>query len=449
MPNIISFNRIAPLPIALATLILVTSSAGGDNSSSDSNTDADQSNLTLVDVVKVHPASSVRELRRFNGLIESRRNSSLGFERIGRVETISVDEGDQVSKGDMLAELATDKLLAERAKLLADLAMTKAELAELLAGPRMETIAAAKARVEQSESLLEQARKNLKRREQLVKRNLVAAEDLETAQSNMESAGAQVRTLQQQLLELENGTRKEQLEAKRAQIEAIQAAIRVVDADLDNSRIKAPFSGTIVARVLDEGTIVSPGQDVLELAETTKLQARFGIPSDTSKGIAAGKMVEIEIDDRILTGKVKAFVSRVTAATRTQTVLVDFEDPKSEAYDGQVARLLLENTKQVRGFQLPRTALTRGTRGLWNCYVAVGDNAQQRTVQRRIVDVVRTSGNNIIVQGDLAAGDLVIASATHRVTAHQRVRVRETSTEPRVAAESVKHRAPEKLEGGR
>ena len=389
--------------------------------------DARAANLTIVDVVVAKPASSFDEVRRFSGLIESRRTSTLSFERVGRLANVLVDEGDDVKADQVLAELATDKLQAERSKLIADKDVRQAELDELIAGPRREQIDAAKARLEQAEALLDQAIKNLRRREQLISKQLISAEAMETARSGADSAAASMRSLKQELLELENGTRIEQVVAKRAQIKAVEAAIEVVDADLDNSKIKAPFAGTVVARDLDEGTIVASGQNVLELAETTHLQARFGIPSGSGKAIAVGKKVDMEINNKVVSGKVKALVSRVAQATRTQTLLVAFDNSKSLAYDGQVARLLLRESKQIAGFELPRSSLTRGTRGLWNCYVASGEDKSQRIIERRIVEVVRTMDNKVIVKGDLADGEWVVASAPHRVTAQQKVRIQKAS----------------------
>lgn len=429
-------NRFSPSRIAtnlawlaacvFATVLVIVKVAHADDATVGQQSSSETpSNLTVVDVVRVQPASSVQEIRRFSGLIEAKRNSSLSFERIGRITEISVDEGDTVGQGDVLAILDTAKLDAERAKLVAEKAVLRAELAELLAGPRPEKIAAAKARLERSEALLDQAQRNLLRRQSLVEDNLVSAELFENARSQADSVAAEARSLQQELLELENGSRSEKILAKRAQIESVDASIKVVDVDLENSQIKAPFAGTIVARVIDEGTIVSPGEELLDLAETTSLRGRFGIPNDSVQNVSVGQSVRIEVGGQILDAKVDALVSRVTQATRTQTVLVSFEDAETLVYDGQVARLLLQETIRAEGYQLPRSALTRGTRGLWNCYVAEGENAEYRTVQRRIVDVIRTSGDKVIVKGNLSPGNIVVASATHRVTANQRVRIRD------------------------
>lgn len=430
-----NFPKKTPL-LAILAGSLVIGVVFADKPSDESSSNSSDTDLTLVDVVRVSPTESHTETRRFSGLIESRRNSQLSFDRIGRIEKVLVDEGDSVEKGEVLAQIGTNKLNAQRAQLIADKTVRQAELAELLAGPRDEKVAAAKARLQKAKKQLDQASRNLQRRQQLIRQNLVSRESAETARTQVDAANADYNSLEQELLELENGTRKEQIEAKRAQVDAIDAAIEVVDADLDNSRIEAPYSGLIVARELDEGTIVAPGETVLELAENTYLQARFGIPSMSGKQIVVGQPVQIDVGDQMLKGAVQSFVSRIAKSTRTQTVLVKFTDPDGVAYDGQVASLRLNEELKLDGFKLPRSALTRGTRGLWNCYVARPDESEHYIVERRIVQVVRVLGDQVIVKGDVNTGDFVVAAATHRVTASQRVRIGDTKNASPIMKES-------------
>jgi pyruvate/2-oxoglutarate dehydrogenase complex dihydrolipoamide acyltransferase (E2) component len=47
---------------------------------------------------------------------------------------------------------------------------------------------------------------------------------------------------------------------------------------LEKSVLKAPFAGTVAARLMDEGTVIMAGQTVLRLVEDTHLEARVGVP---------------------------------------------------------------------------------------------------------------------------------------------------------------------------
>ena len=421
--------------VALVVAICIGSAISAEHSvkESDHPWRVAASNLPLVEVIDAEPATTVEELRRFSGLLESRRTSPLSFERIGRLAEVRVDEGDEVRKGDVLAKLASDKLFAERERLLAEKAAEEAQLAELVAGPRSEQIAAAKARVDQSNARLDLARKNLRRRERLADKNLVSDESYESAFAEVETRSAEARVLEQELLELENGSRAERIAAKRAQIRAIEAAIEVVEVDLEETTIKAPYSGSIIARGSDEGTIVAPGQMILQISETNELRARFGVPIDVASNVVIGEEVMVEANGQTFAGKVAARVSRVAASTRTQTLLVSMlTNAQDRLCDGQAVRLHVSETANVEGCWIPRAALTRGTRGLWNCYVLDPQSPGVGSVKRRIVEVLHVSTDRVAVKG-LKRGESIVASAPHRVASGQQVRVRLNQSDAAIA----------------
>ncbi len=252
-------------------------------------------------VVQVEAAALVDSFsvaRTYTGLVVASRISQLGFERSARVIELRVDEGDAVSKGDVLAVLDMRQLDTERQRLEAQRDQAAAVLAELRAGPRVETIAAARAEVQDWAAQLELQRRNYARTSELVRQNAVSRERNDEAELGVQSLQAKLDAAQKRLDELEAGTRKEQIAAQEAMVKQLNASLADLAIELEDSALLAPFDGTISQRHVDEGTVVSPAQPIYEIVESGGLEAEVGLPPRVFSRLAAGQQVEIEVGDR-------------------------------------------------------------------------------------------------------------------------------------------------------
>ena len=164
----------------------------------------------------VQPVESYLQRRTYTGEVRARRTSELGFERAGRLIEVAVDEGAWVEAGQPLARLDVSRLEARRSELAARRAGAAAQLAELVAGPRAEVIAAAGAELQEREQLLELARLQSERRDALFTGAAVSAEERETAALGRAAAAARRDAARRRLEELQAGTRPERIEAQRA-----------------------------------------------------------------------------------------------------------------------------------------------------------------------------------------------------------------------------------------
>ncbi len=253
-------------------------------------------------IVQVEPALSVDSFsvgRTYTGLVAAARISRLGFERSARVIELRVDEGDSVAKGDVLAILDARQLETERQRLEAQRDQAKALLAELKSGPRMETIAAAKAEVVDLAAQLELQRRNLERTTELVRQNAVSRERHDEVELGVQSARAKLDVAQRRLDELEAGTRREQIDAQQAVVDQLTAALADLAIEIKDSELLAPFHGTISARHVDEGTVVSSAETVFEIVESGGLEAHVGLPPQVFRSLATGQRVDVEIGNRV------------------------------------------------------------------------------------------------------------------------------------------------------
>jgi multidrug resistance efflux pump len=382
--------------------------------------------ITPVDAVAVQPVESITAERYFTGRVAARRSSPLAFERSARIDSVLVDKGDRVQPGQPLAWLDNRDLELRKAQLEANRAQAQARLDELISGPRQETIAAARAQLNDLQQQLELSQVQTKRRQELLDRQAISREEFDRLDFQSRSLEASLAAARARLDELMAGTRTEQLLAQRGVVAEIDSRIASVALDLDKSVLRAPYAGRINERLLDEGAFASPGRTVLTMLEEARPEARIGLPADAAQRLAPGERRTIEIAGAQYRATLTGLLPELEAETRTVTALFELETPKRDAiFPGQIARLAVTREEPVAGYWLPLEALSRGVRGLWACYAVVetGEIGVQ-TIERRQVEVLSTQGDRALVRGAIAPGDLVVRNGANRVTAGQRVRTR-------------------------
>ena len=442
-----------PLVCATGLLVVVGSVAGYQTIVNPSTeTSLEQNTAIPVETIAIERVSSYQVPRTYTGEISALRSSELGFERGGQLVQVAVDEGQRVNAGETIARLDIRNLATQRLQVEAQKAQAIARLTELQNGARVEDIAEAEAAVRDLEKQLILQETQERRREYLFERGAISREQLDEFAFGADSLQAKLDQARSRLQELQNGTRFEQVDAQRAVVNQLDAQLEDIDVNISKSTITAPYDAIVATRKADEGTVVGAGQSVVELVESTVLEARIGIPADVADQIQLGQTEMIQVNGQPYTAGVAAVLPKVDPSTRTQTIVFELGDTVvGEIEPGQTARLTIEETIESDGFWLPRGALTQGIRGLWTSYVVVPASEYQGlaeeplaeassvgkisthdnsfVVEQRSVEIIQqeTTGNGldtntrVLVRGTLQSGDQVVTSGVHRLVPKQRV----------------------------
>ncbi|MBD2001089.1 efflux RND transporter periplasmic adaptor subunit [Leptolyngbya sp. FACHB-541] len=411
--------------------------------SSDSTLDRSTEVRVLpVKTTQVAPVESYSLTQTYTGEVTAARTSELGFERSGKLIWLAVDQGKRVMAGAAIAKLDTQNLETQRQRLLAQKAQEVAILQELQNGARTQVIAAAQAEVGELENQLELERIRRDRREYLYTEGAISAEQLDEVSFGQGALRDRLAAAQSRLDELQAGTRPERIAAQQAVIKQLDAEIADLDITIAKSTITAPFSGTVGERRVDEGTVVEAGQPVVRLVEGASPEVEIGVPAAVASQLEPGSQQQVQIGELTYQAAIASLKPEVNPTTRTRTVVLTL-DPSTvrSVAPGQVARLQIQQTIPADGFWLPTTALVRGERGLWSCYVlaeADQPNADLKpnayAVERRDVEVLHTEGDasgagealRVLVRGTIQPGDTVITDGTHRIVPGQLVQPIET-----------------------
>jgi multidrug resistance efflux pump len=247
------------------------------------------------------PAST--EPRRIfsSGVVEgTQRDVILRFEVTGRVEIVHVREGDQVSKGDILAELDAESAQQRVAESEAKWKLAKAERERLVNGERKETREVLKADVRTYEVQVREAEALHARGKQLAQRNAMSAQELDDQKFKYEKAIAQLNSARAKLAEVDAPAREDDLSIADARIALAEANLRHERTMLDKSRIRAPADGIILHILVEPGELVGPDDErsLITMTNRDRTRVRAYIEELDALSISVGQRAQVAADGR-------------------------------------------------------------------------------------------------------------------------------------------------------
>jgi HlyD family secretion protein len=240
-----------------------------------------------------------------NGVVQPERSINVSPKTAGVLDRLLVQEGDSVRRGQILAYMDDSNLQGQQLEAQGRLAETEANLQQLLAGNRPEEIAQAEARLAQMIADLRQAEDEWSRNETLATAGAISRQTLIKATTNRDAAQAKVKEAQEALAMLQRGSRPEEIAQARAQILQAQGTLKTIEAQLNDTIIRAPFDGIVSRKYADPGAFVTPttaGSSVLSatsssiLALSANNQILVYVPESNIAQIQPGQSVSIQAD---------------------------------------------------------------------------------------------------------------------------------------------------------
>jgi HlyD family secretion protein len=218
----------------------------------------------------------------------------------GRIKDILVNEGDFVEVGQILAVMDTQQLEAQRRQAVATMRRSKVsvETAHSLVTQREAERTAAEAVVAQREAEADAADRKLTRSEQMARANTVSLQTLDDDRASAAGAKAAVGAAKAQLAATDAaiGAAKAQIIDAEAAVEAASAAIESIDAEINDSTLRAPRAGRVQYRVAQVGEVLSAGGKVLNLVDLGDVHMTFFLPTAEAGRVAIGAEVRLVLD---------------------------------------------------------------------------------------------------------------------------------------------------------
>lgn len=308
----------------------------------------------------------------------------------GYIRTISVDVGDHVKAGQVLAILEVPELNAQVAGAKADIRRDQDAIRRSQSEIK---------RAESSHNAYHSAYSRLKEASES-RPGLIAEQELDDSMAKDQETEAQI-------------------ESARATLAESQSQLAVAQADLERlsalegySRITAPFAGVVTKRYADTGALIQAGtasetqsMPVVQLAEWSRLRLVVPVPESAVPDLHDGSSVQVHVSamNRDFAGRIARCADALNEETRTMHTEIDVENPDGTLKEGMYAEARITLRQHDNALTVPIQALQRNSEG---GTVLVVD-AQGRIQERQVKLGVESSDRVEVVSG-LTENDRVI-----------------------------------------
>jgi multidrug efflux system membrane fusion protein len=324
------------------------------------------------------------------GTVTSLATVTIRSQISGYLQKIAFKEGDEVKKGDLIAEIDSR--------------------------PYEATLAQANGNLARDQALLKGAQVDLTRYQGLAAQNAVPRQTLDT---------------QVALVAQYQGT-----------IEADTAAVKSAQVNVQYCHILSPLDGRVGLRQVDQGNYVTSGDTngIVVITQLKPISVLFTVPEDNlqaiSKRLQSGAVLPATALDRsgakkLADGALLTFDSQIDPTTGTIKLRAQFPNETEVLYPNQFVniRLLLDTHKDVT--TMPTAGVQRGVPGTFVYLVNADD-----TVSVRKVDLGVTDGDRVEVRSGLQPGDKIVVDGADKLRDGAKINVRAEAGDPNAPAAS-------------
>lgn len=237
-----------------------------------------------------------------SGTVSAKQTAMVSTRYMGFVEKIYVKQGDRVKAGQLLMSINSDDLRAKRAQ--------------------------AQAMVTEATAAVKNANRDLERYEALRKLNSVSDKELENMSLNSTSHNARLQMAQQTL--------------------------REVNSMLAYTQIRAPFSGVVVQKLIDEGSTANPGMPLLAIEQAGELNVTASVPESYVQYLKIGDKMKIDVKSlgRQFQGTVSELSPSASLTGGQYSIKVKIDSPDNQKLrPGMYASLYMETAMPTSGTQ--------------------------------------------------------------------------------------------------
>lgn len=306
----------------------------------------------------------------YSGVVRPRIESALGFRVPGKIVARTVNVGDRVEVGQVIARLDdTDLKLAENS---------------------------AKAIVAGARTRRDVANDNLDRAKALLPKAIIARAIYDTRRNELDAAAAALDSAEAQLRQAANAVE--------------YAALRV-----DNA-------GIVTAVAAEPGQVVSAGQSVIMLAHAGEMEIAVAVPEQDAGYLKIGQPAKITLwagPRMSIAGRIREIAGQADAASRTYSVRITADAPPRTMGLGMTASVAIRIGDQAAPIVVPLTAVTEGD---GSPVVFVVDPAN-KAVRKTPVVVGGMVEDGVSIAEGLHVGELVVSAGVQFLRDGMRVRL--------------------------
>ena len=365
-----------------------------------------------------------------SGYVVARRRAVVSAKIQGRLAELRVEEGSRVNEGEIFARLESADFEAALNRSKAQLQRADAQIVGADAA-----VASARAQVGRSEADLAEAERQMKVAERLSKDELVPVDQLDAARSRVK---VQQAALAQSRADVERA--QADIQRVKAEHAQAQADVRYNEALLQNTNIRAPFTGTVVRKMAEVGESVAPippgvnistaSGAIVAIADLDTLEVEVDVAEANVARLEPAQPAEVIVEafqDRTYKGVLRQVLPTADRTRATVMVKVTILDKDAKLKPEMSAKVtFLEPSRAAEGATAPMVVLVPKdavvSREGGTQVFAVVDGV----VQPRPVKVGGPRQDRVIVTEGLTGNETLVSRPGDNVRAGLRVKVKGT-----------------------
>jgi multidrug efflux pump subunit AcrA (membrane-fusion protein) len=336
-----------------------------------------------------------------SGAVEANVTAQSAFQIAGRVARVFVEDGQAVSKGQVLAELdSTDYNNAYvAAQGQADAAQAVNRKAQ--EGPRSQEL-------EQARIDYEQWQDQYTRMKFLYDHKSLPANDFKKIEAGYQAARQRYDMAKQ-------GTRAQDKEAASGQYRAAAAQMHEAGKRLGDTKLRAPIAGFVGMRRIDVGDTVGAGIPVISVLDLNPVKVRVAVPEAEIGKVHEGSRAVVTIpslDSRQFEGTVEAVGVAADPASRTYVGKIAVPNPERLLRAGMVSETRILGTAMIDAITVPGSAIVHDPQGVAQVYVY---SPERQRVYARRVEVGKLISDEVEILSGLTGNEQVVVAGQQNV----------------------------------
>jgi len=216
--------------------------------------------------------------RTFPGVVQAPSESYLSFQVGGPIKEIPVNRGELVEKGDILAKIDRRDYENKLQEIDHSLESMKSELEIMQEGAREEDIAVLEAKLNAAQAAKKEAYQDYQRYSNLLERESIPRATYEKIKALYKVRKSEVEVVEKELEKARTGARDEEIEGMKSKIEAARSQRQEALNALSDTDVKAPFTGYVGNKMVEEHELVKPGQPVLSFWKKDRWEVKVNLP---------------------------------------------------------------------------------------------------------------------------------------------------------------------------
>jgi HlyD family secretion protein len=360
------------------------------------------------------------------------REVSLRSRIEGQLLDVTVDVGDRVEQGQVLARIDDSISASTVAEAEAEVAALQSEVASLEAD-----VNDARAQVEQAQLELKQAQSNAARTNQLFQQGAISEQEAELDRTAVGTAEQRLQSAQQQVV-----NRNSAVVAAQRRVAAQQAIVAQEQQRQSFTVLTSPVTGSVLERILEPGDLAQPGDEVLQLGDFSQIQVRVQISELELAGIRAGQTAQVRLDalpEQTFTGEVTQISLAADSTARLIPVEVTIPNSDRRIGRGLLARVNFAQQSDkpngmasLRNIVVPETAVQITSEEAKNNSASESDIAtmfilkregEQATVTAREVKLGDRANSQVEILSGLESGEKFVVRSSDNLQNGDRVRL--------------------------